>query len=160
MKRYGIIAVCTATLLAACASAGQNAGVATATRLERSIGVGSPNDVRDRSLKVIRMHLYELLREEGPPNIYFETRWRDRAPFADEAAMGIAKAQTRVIVRATPRSSASIGDVYSVDLTIENRVQRTDNATWDPTVATPMYGEYVNRIVQDLKNELQIGVRR
>lgn len=145
---------------AGCASGGANASAGTATRLERSIGTGGPMDVRDKSLKVIRMHQFEILREEPAPNLYFESRWRDRAPFADEAAIGITKAQTRVMVRANQRGSSSIGDTYSVDLTVENRVQRSGSDVWDPTIATAMYNEYVKRIVQDLKTELEIGVRR
>jgi hypothetical protein len=147
--------------ISGCSGAMQANNAATATRFERGLGMASARDVMDKTSKVIRQHQFEVFRSENPPNLYLETHWRTRAPFEDEERVGVVAAQTRVIMRAQQRGTSTLADFYSVDLTIENRVQRMGGGdTWDATLATPQYVAYANRITQDLKDELNIGVRR
>jgi hypothetical protein len=156
-----IIVIALAAVIAGCSGAMQANTAATATRFERGLGMASARDVMDKTSKVIRQHQFEVFRSENPPNLYLETHWRTRAPFEDEEKLGVTSAQTRVIMRAQQRTTSSLADFYSVDLTIENRVQRMGGGdTWDSSLATPQYVEYANRITQDLKDELNIGVRR
>jgi hypothetical protein len=149
-----------ASVLAACSAATTANAPGTATRFERGLGVASARDVMDKTVKVIRQHQFEVFRTENPPNLYLETHWRSRAPFDDEQMQGVTAAQTRVIMRAAPRGTSTLAEFYSVDLTIENKVQRGGSETWDATLATPQYIAYANRITQDLRDELNIGVRR
>lgn len=144
-------------LLAGCASSG-NGGADT--RFERAVGTGSVTDVLERSMKVLRQHQFEIQQQMDAPNIYIETKWRARVPFDDEVVIGVRLAQTRAIVRAKPRGTGGMGETYAVDVTIENRVQRTEGSDWLTDVATPLYRKYADQITSDFRNELTIGVRK
>ena len=68
-----------------------------------------------------------MVEQEHPiPEIVIQSRWKDRAPFADEEILGIRVAQNRIVVTARPRSTTVNAQIYSVDLVIENRVQLVD----------------------------------
>jgi len=144
-------------LLAGCASSG-NGGVDT--RFERAVGTGSAPDVLERSMKVLRQYQFEIQQQLEAPNIYIETKWRPRVPFDDEVMIGVRLAQTRAIVRAKPRGTGGMGETYAVEVTVENRVQRTEVSDWLTDVVTPMYRKYADQITSDFRNELTIGVRK
>jgi len=156
-KATSIAAILVAgTIASGCASAGAGAN---STRFERDVGTGSATDVYNRSMKIIRQYFFELERETTESMIYLETRWRDRTPFADEQALGIERAQNRIIIRATPRSQMGMGEIYSVNLIVENRVQVRGSMDWTEATATADYRRYADQITEDLKRELNIGVR-
>jgi hypothetical protein len=143
---------------AACAT---GSGVdANSSRFERDVGVATALDAYEKSMKVIRQYQFDIERETQEGRIYIETRWRGRTPFADEQALGIAAAQNRVIVRTAPRSSTGQGELYSVNLVIENRVNVQGSPDWTEAVATSEYRAYAQKITDDLKRELDVGVRR
>jgi hypothetical protein len=143
-------------LLAACSARGTDANL---TRFDRSVGVGTATDIQDRVMKVLRLHQFVIEREQDPPNIYIETRWRNRRPFEDEQHLGITAAQIRAIVRTSSRSSTPQGQLFNVNLRIETRVQLPGSSDWSSEIATPQYQEYVEVIFEDLRRELEIGVR-
>lgn len=144
--------------LTACSARGS---AANAARFERSAGIGTAPDIQMRVDKIFRLHQFEIEREAEPPTMYWETRWRNRAPFADEQALGVNVAQIRLIVRTAPRGSTSpAGQLYDVNLAIQTRVQTVAGSDWSEAIATPQYREYAQRIYDDLKRELEIGVRR
>lgn len=147
-------------LFAGCASAGQPGTEADAARFEREVGTGSGTDVMVKSAKVIRQYLFEVKEQTDPPNIYIETHWRDRTPFPDEQALGIQGAQTRLIVRARQRGTTPLGEVYAVNLAIENRVRIMGTDGWSEASATREYRDWANRIADDFRRELNVGVRR
>src|SRR5262245_50463518 len=147
-------------LLAGCASAGNVGPDANASRFERQLGTGSANDINLKADKILGKYQFEIQQRSLPPNIYIETKWRRRRPFADEEALGVTVAETRAIVRGKTRGTTASLDVYTVNLTIENRVQREGADTWYSNVATPEYQRFANLITSDLKYELEIGVRR
>lgn len=144
-------------LAAACAGRGTDADRA---RFARDIGPASTRDAYEKSMKVVRQHQFQVERETAPPNLYIETRWRDRAPFDDEQARGIVAAQVRMIVRGTPRTGGAQGDVVNVQVNIENRVQLMGSPDWNTASATPQYRAYAQTITDDLRRELSVGVRR
>jgi hypothetical protein len=145
--------------LCACASGG---GLeANRARFERDVGVATWAEGYDRAVKIIRQHQFELERETDPPVLYLETRWRNRVPFDDEQALGIGDAQVRLIVRGNVRNTTSMqGDLYSVSMVVENRVQLRSSVDWSDGTATTQYREWAQRITDDLKRELDVGVRR
>jgi hypothetical protein len=146
-----------AVLLAAgCAARGG----ADNPRVDSNVGVATGPEAYDKSMKVIRQHQFVIERETIPPNLYIETRWRDRAPFPDEQALGIRAAQNRIIVRGTLRSTNNLGELFSVNMTIDNRVQLAGGVDWTEAAATPQYRQYALKITDDLKRELQVGVRK
>jgi hypothetical protein len=147
----------TCLAVAACATGGPQGNDA---RFERDIGTATLVDAYDRSMKVIRQHQFEIERESREGMLYVETRWRDRTPFPDEQALGIGAAQVRMLVRANQRSGTSLGELYNVNITIENRVQLRGTMDWTETVATREYRAYAQRIAEDLRRELDLGVRR
>lgn len=155
MKRYMILAAI--LLLAGCGARG-SAGVA---HFARGVGLATANDLAEASSRVFDLHQFEIEREEEAPNIYKETRWRARTPFDDEQALGVTAAQVRAIMRARPRSTTSaLGSVYTVDLTVEQRVQTLTSDEWVSITVTPAARAYAERIAADLRRELDVGVRR
>ena len=160
MRWSRLVFAVTVAAMSACSSAARGGEVANVSRFERNLGTGSPIDIVQRSDKILSKYQFELQQRGEPPNLYIETKWRTRSPFEDEQALGVTSAQTRAIVRGTRRVGGSNSEIYSVDLTIENRVQRDGNATWYDNVATRQYLAFANQITADLKYELEIGVRR
>lgn len=147
-----------ATLVAACATS--RGADANQSRFERAVGTATALDAYERSMKVIRQHQFQIERESRETGLYLETRWRSRVPFPDETALGINAAQVRVFVRGTPRSSTSQGELFSVSIAIENRVQVAGSTDWTEATATRQYQDYARAIAEDLRRELEIGVRR
>lgn len=145
-------------LAAACATS--QGAEANQARFERTVGNATALDAYERSMKVIRQHQFQVERESREAGLYIESRWRSRVPFADEAALGINAAQIRVIVRGTPRSGTSQGELYSVSIAIENRVQAAGSMDWTEATATAEYRAYAQQITEDLRRELDLGVRR
>jgi hypothetical protein len=157
-KRGGFSSIVAALLLGACATSG---GVeANNSRFERNVGQASLLDAYDKSMKIIRQHQFDIERESQDGRLYLETRWRDRTPFEDEQALGIGAAQVRVIVRANPRSEMGMGNIYNVNIAVENRVQIRGSVDWSDASATPQYREWAQRVTEDLRRELDVGVRR
>lgn len=149
-----------AVALSACASAGRAGTEADAARFEREVGTGSGPDVMASATKVIRQFQFEVREQTNPPNIYIETHWRDRTPFRDEQALGIEGAQTRLVVRARQRGTTPLGEVYGVNLAIENRVRTMGSESWSQASATREYRDWANRIADQFRRELNVGVRR
>jgi hypothetical protein len=143
--------------LAACASA---ASPANDARFERNVGIATASDAYAGAMKVIRQYQFEIERETQETQLYIETRWRPRNPFPDEQALGIGAAQIRMMVRANPRSGTSLGELYNVNIAVESRVQVRGSTDWTETVATREYRAYAQQITEDLKRELDLGVRR
>jgi hypothetical protein len=152
-----VLPVALIVLVAACSARGTTANL---TRFDRSVGIGTGPDIQERVTKVLNQHQFLVEREQEPPNLYVETRWRNRQPFDDEQALGISSAQIRLIVRTSARSSTPQGQLFNVHLGIETRVRLQGGEDWTSAVATPQYVEYTNLIFEDLRRELEIGVRR
>jgi hypothetical protein len=152
-----MVPLAAALLLTACAARGTDANL---TRFDRTVGVGTAIDIQEKVMRVLSLHQFVIEREQAAPNIYIETRWRNRRPFDDEQNLGITAAQTRAIVRTTPRSGTAQGQLFNVSLRIETRVQLPGGGDWTSAIATPQYQEYVNAIYEDMRRELDVGVRR
>jgi hypothetical protein len=147
-----------ATAFTGCASSGPEAN---RSRFQRNVGQATPAFARELTMRILTQHGFVLEREEGVPNIVIQTRWRQRAPFSDEASLGIENAQNRMMVMARPRSATNNALTYSVDIVIENRVQLLGSDAWTEASATPEYEKWVDRIVTDFTRELNVGgVRR
>jgi hypothetical protein len=146
--------------LTACSRALRPGAEANNARFERQVGTGSAEDLITISGRVIRLHRYEIVKQEGAPRVYIETQWLDRHPFDDEQMLGVTRAQTRLLLRGTAHGSTPLGPLYRLDLTVETRVQLAEPGQWTETMATDDYRKYADRITEDLKRELTVGVRR
>jgi hypothetical protein len=144
--------------LAACATAGPEAN---RTRFQRNVGQATPTTARELTLRILNQYGFVVELEQPVPNIVIQTRWRERAPFADEEALGIQHAQNRMFIMARPRSATNNALTYTVDVVIENRVQLAGSEAWTDASATKDYEKWANRIVEDFTRELNVGgVRR
>jgi hypothetical protein len=147
-----------AAAMAACASRG--GGEASRASFQRNLGTASLPDAMERVPRVLRLFNYEINREETTPNITIETHWRERVPFVDEQNQGIVKAENRVLVSGRVRAATQFGNIYTLDLAIDNRVRMGENPDWVETSATPMYRAYADSLVKHIQRELTIGVRK
>lgn len=140
---------------AACASGGGSA------LYQREIGNASGLDAFDRAQLIISRHHYEVSEQDSIPFIRIETYWRPRQPFADEQALGITEAESRLLVIARVRGESEIGSIYNIRLTVDNRVRVAGAPDWNESINTPLFEDYADQIVQDFRTELtNIGVRR
>jgi hypothetical protein len=143
--------------LAACASSG---GAGASADVTQQVGTAPRADANAKSRAILQRHQYVVQREEGTSgretNMYLETQWRPRVPFDDERALGAEAAETRLIVRARPR--VRDGDVYTVAMTVENRLRMADGS-WVSPPATSEFTAYARNIADDLRRELVQGIR-
>lgn len=153
-----MVALALALGLAACASAG---GSGSSSHFARSIGVGTAADIDQQGQRFMALNQFEMEREEAAPNIYMESRWRERSVLDDEYALGIDAAEIRATIRARPRSGTSaMGDLYTVDLIIEQRVRLANESVWTTETLTEGARELAATMAEDLRQSLDIGVRR
>jgi hypothetical protein len=156
--RRAVVAALAVLLLAGC---GGRRGDASVAHFARGIGVATAAEAVTKSHQVLALHQFEIEREEQPPVLYIETRWRNRTPFQDEFALGIEAAQVRALVRGRSRSPTSgMGELYTMDMTIEQRVRVQGTQDWAHVTVTDSARAFAARIVEDLRRELDVGVRR
>jgi|GEM_PF-417353 len=152
----GQLAAAGLLLLGGCASTG-GAGPTQSWDL----GLATPGDASQKSIEVLRNYRFEVEREEGPPNIYILTRWQQRPPLQDEAALGADLAQTRFIVEARARRRNPQGeDLFTVRLRVENRL-RLDGPTsdWVEHPITDDFRIFASEVAGDIRASLQTGIR-
>lgn len=157
MRRIALVA---GLVLAGCSSALQPAGEANTARFERQVGQGTALDLVTNSARVIRQQQFEVYRQQTEPPIYIETRWRDRRPFDDEQMLGATRAQTRLILRGNQYGSTPLGPLYRLQLAIENRLQLGTIDEWSDRHLTREYREWADRLTEEFRRELEVGVRR
>lgn len=94
--------------------------------------------------------------------VFFETNWRGRAPFDDEAEQGADRARTRLVLNARRAG----GDIYTLRIRAENEVRGVPGASgpaggsrWGKIPATGMYREYVRDLFMQIKLRVDAGVR-
>jgi hypothetical protein len=141
----------------ACASVSRQGSV------EDTVARATYHDIVDEVPDILGTSGYTLHRRETTRrSIVFETDWRYRAPFADEADQGADQARTRLIVDARP----SAGNVYAVRVRAENEVQgamvATDpdgEETWSTIPATDMYEAYARELFLRIRMRVDAGVR-
>jgi hypothetical protein len=145
--------------MAACSSA--QGPEANRSRFMRNVGQAQPNTARELAMRIITQYGFMVELEQPLPNLVIQTRWRERAPFADEEALGIQHAQNRMFITTRPRSATNNALTHSVDVVIENRVRLVGSDAWTDASATKDYEKWANRIVEDFTRELNVGgVRR
>lgn len=146
-----ICALLLALTLGACASTGGGRSGVT-----QSVGTSSRGELDETVRLILTRNQYVLEREVLETNMLYETRWRLRQPFEDERALGATQAESRIIVRARPRSREA--NIYTVTVTFENRI-RTGDAEWVEVAATPEFTRYAQDIAGELSRELAQGIR-
>jgi hypothetical protein len=127
----------------------------------RDVGMASRADAVDIAVRVARQHSYEVANVDTAREVHVQTEWLKRPPFTDETSLGVAEAETRMLVIARPRGETAIGTNYAVSVTVENRLRLPGSASWNESLNTPMFTAYADRITSELKQLFtNIGVRR
>ena len=139
------------------------ASLATQGRTEQVIGRASYYSIMTEIPEVLGSLGYTVYdKQETSTALYIETSWQERAPFEDEAAMGVDYARTRFIVRARKANP----QVFTLRLQAENQVQGRSNASWHESVgawstspATEMYEAYMLDVFTEIKLRVDAGLR-
>lgn len=143
--------------------AGSSESRVTEERFTTTVGTATLSDLRDNFEKIVldRYHYEYEIQRETTTSLYYETRWKERSPFEDEAQRGIESVRTRVIVEGRPRTRRGDegGELYSVRFTGEMRVRYLTSDEW---IASPISREarnFFRSITRDLDVELRSGFR-
>lgn len=137
-------------------------GGAGSSLFRREIGDASFRDAYELSLRIVHRHHYEVSSQDTAyPQIRIDTNWRERTPFDDERALGVNRAESRLVITGRARGQSELGPSYKINLIAENRVRLVGSTDWNESTNTAMFRQYADSIVQDFKRELDvIGVRR
>ena len=147
--------------LTGCRSLARSHRTPPSSGYRRRVGLATWVDINDKAGEVMMRHQYVPRRVEQPPAIYIESEWRQREPFDDERAHGAEQARSRLVLtgRVSPTKVSALGEVYELELLIENQARRLDG-DWGDGGMTPQFLEYANRIADDLESSLRSTVRR
>jgi hypothetical protein len=153
MKSQSIVFI-SVFVLGACASGGGSA------LYRRDVGNASGRDAMTIIERVAHQYSYRIENVDTLKDIRVETEWLKRRPFEDETSLGIADAESRLLVVARPRGQTVLGTSYSVTLMVENRLLVQGSASWNESLNTPMFKAYADRIAGAMKQWFtNIGTR-
>lgn len=161
MKRHLFAAASLVVVLLAplgCASSGNSDGDAV---YREQLGTATLMDAETMIERVFAQSGYNASRVSDPPNLRYESEWRDRSPFSDEAAEGIVAAETRLSITGRQRVDGFEGQQYfALVLMVENRVEFEDGSR-SASRNTPEFVAYLEAITERFEEEMRsIGVRR
>ena len=132
--------------------------------VENRIGRATERDIVALVPEILQRHGYVIYNNRRTADmLYFETNWRSRAPFEDEAAQGADDARTRIIIRARKSS----GMFFTLRLEAQNQVSGIPYASsdlvgsrWSTIPATDLYKEYVSELSSEIRMQVDSGQRR
>jgi hypothetical protein len=150
------LALLLAVIPAACAS---SSGGSAAYR--RDVGNATRADALTLAARIVNQYQYEVYSQDIEPEIRIETHWRARRPFADELALGVTAAESRLVITARTRGESQMGSIFNVRLAIDNRIRLAGGTEWNESTNTEMFRRYADEITDEFKKQIQIiGVRR
>lgn len=157
MRLFHACTLATLVTVASCAGL-PRAGSET---LRYDVGRGTRSDIASVVPDMLARYGYRMnqVRDTGR-RIYYETAWLHREPFEDEDRCAI-DCRSRVIVEARRMGR----EFYSVTLLAENSVFEVGTApgateTWVSYPATAMFLEHVTELMEEIRMEIDAGVRR
>lgn len=144
-------------ILSACAGSGQsgereyvfrsNIGNATELDMQRII---------PRYISRINFVMYrDNVTLEGT---YFETDWRERAVFEDEAELGATNARNMIVV-SSRAPTGQVTTAHRAQIEIYNQLYIEEQGGWVRNLSSPQAEEYFRDIARNLAQELDSGVR-
>lgn len=160
-----VIGLAAATVTSCASKGAQEAGgavpVASAGAIRADVGVATLDDLATQTENLFTKYQYELFRKTPPPDVLYESTWRDRELTADERAAGIAEARSRLLVRARQRNfTGGTGDTWSVELSVESLVRRDGDAEFRAAPPTDQLKRAAREISEEMKLKLREGIRR
>lgn len=127
------------------------------------IGRATERDIVALVPEILQRHGYVIYNNRRSDDVlYFETNWRSRAPFEDEAAQGADGARTRIIIRARRASEF----FFTLTLEAQNQVSgipfdsELAGSPWSTIPATDLYREYVAALTLEIQLQVDSGNRR
>ena len=124
------------------------------------LGVATNFDAADKTRRLFDRYQYDMVREErSSDSYYFESRWKPRQPLEDEQQLGIIAAQTRIIIRARPRTRYGSGMAPNMTLKFhgETEVQFGGSQQWTRIPLTKMQKKFLKEIADGFKLEFEAG---
>ncbi len=145
----------------ACVSAAACASGAGPMFFQTNLGLATPYDVTRMAQKILNQYQYEIeIQEANLNNTTIQTRWHGRYPLDDEIDQGVVEAMTRIRITGRPRvRRGSPSEAHNIRFTAENMVRFADSNEWERGFMTPGFREYIEEIANELRTELQTGVR-
>ncbi|NIR79554.1 MAG: hypothetical protein GWM92_12675 [Gemmatimonadetes bacterium] len=155
-----LLAAAVLLVSAACAS---GSGSLNQSSVESTIGRATFRDVVVELPDIVGENGFSIRRTRRTARtVSFETSWRARAPFEDEADQGADRARTRLFLVARKGG----GNTYTLRVRADNQVRGVADATglapgaaWSTIPATPMYRDYVRELFMQIKLQVDAGVR-
>lgn len=129
---------------------------------QRTLGMATANDLENVTRQMFAKYFFQI--EQAATHgdvIYIESRWKERGPHADEAAIGVQKGRDRLLLEARPRTrSADTIKFYNVKLTAETMVSFGEGDEWKSLPLTADARNHLKAIADDFRTEINTGVRR
>ena len=129
------------------------------SNVENRIGRATERDIVVLVPETLQRHGYLIYNNRRTPDmLYFETNWRSRAPFEDEAAQGADGARTRIIIRARKASEL----FFNLRIEAQNQVSGIPftASQWSTIPATDLYKAYVGDLSSEIRLLVDSGSRR
>lgn len=157
MRTLAVGALCGLLTVLGCSAAGRSAD---SGRFQREVAVATERDIAEKVPPVLIRYQYEIFQHQEEPGQTWITRWRARHPYPDEQERGVQAAETRLQIRSRPRATASgLGEIYTVDLIVENRVRMLGSEQWEQAALSDSAEEYAQELAAEFKRVLDVGVR-
>src|SRR5687768_15968443 len=118
MGRRAVLFLC--LLVAACASARTGGGSAL---YRREVGNATPSDAMRIGLRIVQQFQYEVFQVDTITELNILTHWKPRRPLADELALGVTSAESRLNIIGRLLGQNDICRFYNILLTLENRLR-------------------------------------
>ncbi len=138
----------------------QDSAISQPNVYKERLGNASAQDVITFTEKILVRFSYTLDRREIDNVIYYETTWRDRLPFDDEAALGITSARNKIIITTRPYMRGETTPLLTVEFTGITEVKFSNFIDWRKESPTEEATKYLSNISYELRNELLSRLRR
>ena len=163
MRMRGRTALLGMILLAAagCASGG-GGGTGTSDLMRESFGRVLGGTLETAREVIWQKHNILVERSElDPTQIFVQSIWLMRAAEPAEQALGATEARNQVTIRGRQleRTMDFMESVYRVDFEVRNEI-RTAEGQWVPAPMPPEATAFFRRVYNDMRLELNTGVRR
>ena len=152
--RWALLIAAVVPLCSACGTA-----QLSQSDVQNRIGRATERDIVVLVTETLQRHGYIIYNNRRSVDVlYFETNWKSRAPFEDEAAQGADGARTRIIIRARRASDM----FFTLRLEAQNQVSGIPFAAsrWSTIPATDLYKEYVGELSSEIRLLVDAGSRR
>lgn len=138
----------------------EDATISQTNVYKERIGNASATDVINFTEKIFIRFSFTLERREIDNVIYYETTWKDRLPFDDEAALGITSARNKIIISTRPYMRGETTQLLTVEFTGITEVKMGNFIEWRKESPTSEATKYLSNISYELRNELLSRLRR